>query len=107
MLSFHASPSLTLDISKFVINKEGDCPRIVAGCLYYTRELYDKDNNALIPIPNSVKEEYKKVVKLMKEKLKKLKRKNIWMSKEAFDLFEKNQLEIYYGGIGWIKKINL
>lgn len=103
MLALHASPSLTLDTSNFVINNEGNCLRLAAGCMYYTRELYDEDNHAVIPIPQAVKDEHKKVVKLMKEKLKKLKKKNIWLGKEAFFLFEKNELEIY-DGMRWLKK---
>lgn len=106
MISINASPSLTLSLSRFVVVNGDDCLRIAAGCLYHTRLLYDKKNNTVIPIPQTVKEEHKKVVKLMKEKMEKVKKKNIWMGKEAFGLFEKNELEIY-DGMGWIKKENL
>lgn len=102
MLYFHASPSLILSLPRFIVNKEGQCLRIFAGCLYHTRDLYDEDNHAVIPIPQSVKDEYKKVVKIMKEKLTKLKKTNIWIGKQALDLFEKNELELY-DGAGWIK----
>jgi len=103
MLYFHAPPSLILSLSRFIINKERHCLMIDAGCLYHTRELYDVHNHAVIPIPHSVKEEHKKVVKIMKEKLTKLKRTNIWIGKEALDLFEKNEIEIY-DGARWIRK---
>jgi hypothetical protein len=102
MFYFQESPSLTFDPSRFIKNKEGNCLRIVAGCLYHTKELYDEDNHVIIPIPQSVKEAYKSVVTLMKKKLLRVKKKSLWMGKEAFSLFKQGEIEIYYSG-KWIK----
>ena len=99
LLSLHASPSLTFATSRFIINKDdSEFKRISCGCLYHTRELYDKETHGIIPIPQSLKDEHKKVVKLMKERLIKVKNKNLWMGKEAYELFEKGELEVIYKG---------
>ncbi|KRF27643.1 hypothetical protein [Paenibacillus sp. Soil787] len=103
LLSFHAAPSLVFSTSHYVINKDGDGLRGVSGYLSHTKELYDKANHAVIPIPHSVKGEHKRVVKIMKSKMKKLKDKNIWFGEEAYEMFVKGELEIYYGHLGrWI-----
>ncbi len=99
LLSINASPSLTFATSRFIINKDNSgFKRISCGCLFHTKELYDKDTHGIIPIPQSLKDEHKKVVKLMKEKLIKVKNKNLWMGKETYDLFEKGELEVIYKG---------
>lgn len=105
MLRFHAAPSLTLATSFFIINKDDSgFQRIACGSLYHTRELYNRETHGVIPIPQSLKDEYKKVVKLMKEKLIKVKNKNLWMGREAYELFEKGELEVIYKGEWLIKK---
>lgn len=107
--NLYRSPSLIFSTSNFVINEEGDCLRGVSGYLSHTKELYDSKNQAVIPISQIVKEEHRNVVKLMKSNLKKLKSKSIWFGEEAYELFIKNELEIYYGNLGkWIsnKDIN-
>jgi hypothetical protein len=101
--NFYRSPSLVFSTSNFVINEEGDWLRGVSSYLSHTTELYDKENHAVIPIPQKVKEEYKRIVKLMKSNMKKLKNKSIWFGEEAYEMFMKGDLEIYYGHLGkWI-----
>lgn len=102
LLSFHASPSLSFLVSRNLKNQDNSgFTRIGSGCLYHTRELYNSETNGIINIPQSVKDEHKKVVKLMKEKLIKVKNKNLWMGKEAFELFDEGKLEVIYKG-EWI-----
>ncbi len=74
--NFYRSPSLVFSTSNFVENEEGEGTRCVSGYLTYTKELYDSENNIVIAIPDIVKEEHKKIIKLLKTKLCKFYTKN-------------------------------
>jgi hypothetical protein len=101
--NMYRSPSLVYSTSHYVTNEEGDWLRCVSGYLTYTKELYNKENHSVIPVPQPLKDEYQKVMKLVKQKLKKIKNKNLWLGEEVFDLFMKGELEIYSGNLGkWI-----